>query len=1113
MLKNLKFPDKPYFEPEELIKDAIIPCFENSKKVKLLSAYFNFDSFLEISESLEKFLISDGNIRILISVPRQFEKLDFSNIDSSIIEAYSSRTSDDTYKALLKSIKSHTGLLKNELKRNKVALISHLVKEEIIDIKFSIRDEGYDHSKIYIFQDADSSVVLSSTMNWTLGGLTLQSNETNIYTSTPTSNYWSYYLDRFENIWNGNLKNLKSYRFDKEFADSLLSEVGNPSFEDIRKYFDNLPSNTIYQDIKSSPLFFEYNLGNSALLPHQVHAVNKSLDSWPIRHLFADEVGLGKTLEVGSAIAYLNIIKNMNRVVILAPQSVVGQWQLEMKHHFGLDFFVLSKDKKHWVDLNENEIERQNNDLIYSQEFPKKVIISKDLARGTKGQHIFKNTNFFPEILVIDEAHHARASKKSNSFKQTLLRELVTDCNEKIQHLIFATATPMRTHPDEYYFLLELLGIDYFLSEFLYSDFLNALTQESENWTVEEVVTIFSTIKKITDNLEYFNSSIFSDYEVSLLDKVKNSVRETLNLDYFKSHSLDLYNLVLKFNPLTMFTSKSSREVLEKYPDTYNFPKRKFISSPITEENIYLEFEIFFKDLMKYADDNFLSSEQSMGVVLQNTAFAKAGFKESFVSSFWSARQRLLNRKKIVEEYIQRIEKGNLKELLHDKNIVEEVFEEDELDAEIENFNFQAEIESSILPNVLNTCKKEKEELSSLISYSDYLISSQQEPDPKIQHLKILLKKLLKENKPTLIFAHYIATLENAYKSVVEEFSEEISGVGMYKGGEIWYEIEGKRYFTDKYQIKKLLQTGEIQILFCSEAASEGINLQAADKLINLDVPWVPSVLEQRIGRIARLGQLSDTVRIYNLWYPNSYEADIYKALMERVDLLKLAMGSFPNIVSKKIKSEVSDATSTVSSLINELNEKKAETEYVGLSQLWEYDKEIHETYGDNFRKRMLNIISKSGLSVQDYSSKAGEDNVFTFRSRVLKDFIETMKISSEGKFIAYKLLYQKKLYGFVIYSEDSDSYYLISPRNLPELLDSLYFNKLSELTYIKKLDLSSKKLKNIIFAYKNNLKEWFLPDHTYFSKNNEKYSDDDEEFTLERLANLNIQLKKFDKR
>ena len=196
-LKTLKFPDKPYFEPEELINDVIVPCFENSNEVKLLSAYFNFDSFLEIAESLETFLIKDGTIKIIVSIPRQFENLDFSNLDPSIVHAYSSRSADDTYKSFVDSLKSQSGLLKSELEKNKVALISHLVKNEIVDIKFSIRDEGFDHSKIFIFQENDNAVVLSSTMNWTLSGLTLQSNETNIYTSETASNYLSHYLDRF----------------------------------------------------------------------------------------------------------------------------------------------------------------------------------------------------------------------------------------------------------------------------------------------------------------------------------------------------------------------------------------------------------------------------------------------------------------------------------------------------------------------------------------------------------------------------------------------------------------------------------------------------------------------------------------------------------------------------------------------------------------------------------------------------------------------------------------------------------------------------------------------------------------------------------------------------
>ena len=172
---------------------------------------------------------------------------------------------------------------------------------------------------------------------------------------------------------------------------------------------------------------------------------------------------------------------------------------------------------------------------------------------------------------------------------------MILDCNKNIEHIIFATATPMRTHPDEYYYLLDLLGVGKFLSEFIYTDFLNSLTTESDGWNVEEIVTVFSTIKPIAEKLSYFSKSIFTVKEISLLNKIINSERDNLDLEYFKLQSKTLYELGIKFNPLSMFTSKSSRDVLERYPDTYNFPIRKFVSSPITEENIYLEFELFLK--------------------------------------------------------------------------------------------------------------------------------------------------------------------------------------------------------------------------------------------------------------------------------------------------------------------------------------------------------------------------------------------------------------------------------------------------------------------------------------------------------------------------------------
>ena len=102
-------------------------------------------------------------------------------------------------------------------------------------------------------------------------------------------------------------------------------------------------------------------------------------------------------------------------------------------------------------------------------------------------------------------------------------------------------------------------------------------------------------------------------------------VFETKYFDIIKKNIEVILNLAVKFSPVTFFTSRSARKVLEQYKDTYFFPKRILESTPIEEKDIYQEFEIFYNELMRYADENYLLAEKTMGKQLSTTAFAKAG--------------------------------------------------------------------------------------------------------------------------------------------------------------------------------------------------------------------------------------------------------------------------------------------------------------------------------------------------------------------------------------------------------------------------------------------------------------------------------------------------------
>ena len=88
-------------------------------------------------------------------------------------------------------------------------------------------------------------------------------------------------------------------------------------------------------------------------------------------------------------------------------------------------------------------------------------------------------------------------------------------------------------------------------------------------------------------------------------------------------------------------------------------------------------------------------------------------------------------------------------------------------------------------------------------------------------------------------------------------------------------------------------------VLVCTDAAGEGLNLQTCGALINFDLPWNPMKVEQRIGRIDRIGQKHPKVRIVNMAYADTVEADVYFSLSERIGLFKGVVGKLQPILSK----------------------------------------------------------------------------------------------------------------------------------------------------------------------------------------------------------------------
>ena len=91
-------------------------------------------------------------------------------------------------------------------------------------------------------------------------------------------------------------------------------------------------------------------------------------------------------------------------------------------------------------------------------------------------------------------------------------------------------------------------------------------------------------------------------------------------------------------------------------------------------------------------------------------------------------------------------------------------------------------------------------------------------------------------------------------------------------------------------------------VLLSSEVGGEGVDLQFSWVVINYDLPWNPMRVEQRIGRVDRLGQESDKVLIWNLFYDDTIDARIYRCLYDKLDLCRNALGDFEAILGEEIQ-------------------------------------------------------------------------------------------------------------------------------------------------------------------------------------------------------------------
>src|ERR1019366_6259049 len=154
--------------------------------------------------------------------------------------------------------------------------------------------------------------------------------------------------------------------------------------------------------------------------------------------------------------------------------------------------------------------------------------------------------------------------------------------------------------------------------------------------------------------------------------------------------------------------------------------------------------------------------------------------------------------------------------------------------------------------------------------------------DPKLDAVLYFLEDRKWLEKGCIVFSQYFDTTKWAGDRLTERMPRE--PVAVYAGaGKSGIFIGGEWKSVKREQIKKAVQDRTIRLVVATDAACEGLNLHTLGTLINIDLPWNPSRLEQRIGRIKRIGQTRDRVDMLNLVYHNTNDEKVYGVLSKRM--------------------------------------------------------------------------------------------------------------------------------------------------------------------------------------------------------------------------------------
>ncbi len=614
--------------------------------------------------------------------------------------------------------------------------------------------------------------------------------------------------------------------------------------------------------------------------PHQARAFERLYGNWPPRLLIADEVGLGKTVQAGLLLRQAWLARRAERILILAPKAVLGQWQIELREKFNLNWPVYDGGKLIWYPSP--ALKGRHERVVGRGEWHREpaVIVSSQLMRRRDRAKELLETAEAWDLAVLDEAHHARRKAPGSQQEggpNTLLR-LMRGLKDRSKSLLLLTATPMQVHPVEVWDLLDLLGLPPEWNEQAFLTFFEDIGKRNpSNDAMERMAALFRSAEREFSEIGTEDAQRLTRLSRLKANKVLRALRDSASIPRRQLETGERQAAVAIMRsaaPVRRLISRNTRELLRRYF------REGMIETPIAERRVedrFLEMTAGERAVYEAVEDYIAGAyRRASGRERTAVGFVMTIYRRRLASSFTALRETLRKRRDAVTGAV-RMNAFGLAEDLPDDEAADEMIDADKA-ADLERRSLDREHEA---------------EIDRLLGAAGNL-----PPDSKLGGLKEVLRELRRAGHDRMmVFTQYTDTMDFLRDALAKDAEWALlcfSG----RGGEA-LGTDGTWRGICRDDAKQRFRDGQADVLLCTDAAAEGLNFQFCGAVVNYDMPWNPMRVEQRIGRIDRLGQKHETIRIVNLHYEGTVETDIYRALRDRIGLFEKVVGRLQPILAR----------------------------------------------------------------------------------------------------------------------------------------------------------------------------------------------------------------------